>query len=227
MPIHAQAMSGVPHGATRAGLAQAGRFGNTDGRRRAMGGSARVLVIDCVGSADGPSLLARTACDVLEQEGQQARLLSLDGRAPSATGMLRQWLAAHGIVICTPACGAQPPFELARTIDRLACSAALSIEPGQLADRVYGIVVQGEGPLADGTRRALSLRLDRMGMVDGDSFARLDRHAGYFEMPGMLAAGEADFIEQVGNVARAVSAGVREMRAGRVPKAPPRFCAGS
>lgn len=222
MPIHAPILGAAMRPGAGAAFPDAGFFGCTHGRGRRRGGSARVLVIDCAGSDGEPSMLAASACDVLEQEGLQVQVLRFDARPPSLGGVLRQWMAAHGIVICTPACGAQPPFELTRMIDRLACSAALSVDPDQLSDRVYGILVQGEGPLADGTRRALSARLDRMGLVDGGTFARLDRSAGYYEVPCEMTA-EGDCMEQVENVARAVSAGVRELRAGRLPKAPPRL----
>lgn len=222
MPIHAPILGAAMRPGAGPAFPQAGYSGGTHARSRRRGGGARVLVIDCAGHDGEASVPAASACAILEQEGLQVQLLRFDARPPSLDGVLRQWTAAHGIVICTPACGAQPPFELTRMIDRLACSAALSLDPDQLADRVYGIVVQGEGQLADGTRRALSARLDRMGLVDGGTFARLDRAAGYYEMPSEMSA-DGDFIEQVENVARAVSAGVRELRAGRVSRAAPRL----
>lgn len=225
MPIHAPIRRAARLHDAAPARPDAGCFGFAHERRRRHGGSARVLVLDCAGSAGEPSAAAASACAILEQEGLQAQLLRFDTRPPSLGGVLRQWTAAEGIMICTPACGAQPPFELTRMIDRLACSAALSLDPAQLADRVYGIVVQGEGLLADGTRRALSLRLDRMGLVDGGTFARLDSSAGYYDVPlDAMPAAEGSVFDQVENVARAVSAGVRELRAGRLPKAPPRCC---
>jgi hypothetical protein len=93
--------------------------------------------------------------------------------------------------------------------------------PKHLADRIYGVVVHGDVAGTEGTRRALCDWLDWMGLIDGGTFACLDRYIGYYES----YAESHDHLdrddavqEEVRNVARAVATGVRELRAGRLPR---------
>lgn len=187
-------------------------------RERSVG--PRVLVIDCAAGDSGRGMAA-LARDLLVREGVQATVLRLGSTAESFALLVRSWVSAHGVLICTPASELEPGGALARAIDRLDCSAGLSRFPDYLADRVYGVAVCGNTLLAEATRRALAGRLDRMGLVDSSTFAQLDRHAGYFEP---AEAGQAvcsdtsGFVEQVENVALAVCRGVRDLRAGRVPR---------
>lgn len=188
------------------------------GRERASG--PRVLVIDCCSgeAGGGMALLAR---DLLRREGVQATVLRLGPTPESTAALVRSWVSAHGVLICTTAAGLEPGGALAQAIDRLDCSAGMSRFPDYLADRVYGIAVCGNTLLAEETRRALAGRLDRMGLVDSSSFAQLDCHAGYYEpalAPAQVCADTAGFAEQVENVALAVCRGVRDLRAGRLPR---------
>lgn len=196
------------------------RYGAQALRTRERGAGPRVLVIDsCCGDAGrGMALLAR---DLLRREGVNATVLRL-GSTPEATAALvRNWVSAHGVLICTTATELEPGGALAQAIDRLDCSAGMSRFPDYLADRVYGVAVCGNTLLAEATRRALAGRLDRMGLVDSSSFAQLDRHAGYYE-PALagepVCADTMGFAEQVENVALAVCRGVRDLRAGRLPR---------
>ena len=189
-------------------------------RGRERGAGPHVLVIDCA-SGDGGRGMALLARDLLRREGVQATVLRL-GTTPEATAALvRSWVSAHGVLICTTATALEPGGALAQAIDRLDCSAGMSRFPEYLADRVYGVAVCGHTLLAESTRRALAGRLDRMGLVDSSSFAQLDRNAGYYE-PACTAepicADTVGFAEQVENVALAVCRGVRDLRAGRLPR---------
>lgn len=196
------------------------RYGAQALRQRERGTGPRVLVIDCARGDDGRGMAA-LARDLLRREGVQATVLRLGSTPESTAALVRSWVSAHGVLICTPASGLEPGGTLAQAIDRLDCSAGLSRFPDYLADRVYGIAVCGNTLLAEGTRRALAGRLDRMGLVDSSSFAQLDRHAGYYE-PALAAqavcADTVGFAEQVENVALAVCRGVRDLRAGRLPR---------
>ena len=189
-------------------------------RRRERGAGPHVLVIDCASGEDGRGM-ALLARDLLRREGVQATVLRLGSTPESTAALVRNWVSAHGVLICTPASGLEPGGALSQAIDRLDCSAGMHRFPDYLADRVYGVAVCGNTLMAESTRRALAGRLDRMGLVDSSSFARLDRHAGYYE-PAMSAepvcADTVGFAEQVENVALAVCRGVRDLRAGRLPR---------
>ncbi|HMA06945.1 MAG TPA: flavodoxin family protein [Ramlibacter sp.] len=156
------------------------------------------------------------------------------------------WVRAHGIVLMTPVYWYQTPSPLKLMIDRLVCAdggnpdptsthgkkpeeaKALELQgwdyPKHLAGRAYGVVVHGDVAGIEGVRRALCDWLDWMGLIDAGRRARLDRYIGYFE-PYALShdALDADTSvqEEVRNVARAVAAAVRELRAGEL-KAPDR-----
>lgn len=189
-------------------------------RRRERGVGPRVLVIDCAGCDSGRGMAA-LARDLLVREGVQATVLRLGSTPESIALLVRSWVSAHGVLICTPASELEPGGALAQAIDRLDCSAGMSRFPDYLADRVYGVAVSGNTLLAEATRRALAGRLDRMGLVDSGTFAQLDRHAGYFEpaeAAEAVCSDTASFVEQVENVALAVCRGVRDLCAGRVPR---------
>ncbi|HVY07751.1 MAG TPA: flavodoxin family protein [Burkholderiales bacterium] len=152
-----------------------------------------------------------------------------------------KWVTAHGIVICTPVYWYQAPSPLKLMIDRMVCAdggnpdptstagknpaKAKEIElagwdyPKHLQGRVYGLVVHGDAAGIGETRRALSDWLDWMGLIDAGTQARLDRYIGYYKPYATshddLDADEA-MREEVGNVARAVSSAIAELRAGRL-----------
>ncbi len=152
-----------------------------------------------------------------------------------------RWVAAHAVVIATPVYWYQSPSPLKLMIDRLVCAdggnpdptttqgkkAALAkaIEekgwdyPKHLAGRAYGLVVHGDVAGIEGARRTLSDWLDWMGFIDAGQQARLDRFVGYYE-PYFSSHDtldkDADFQQEVRNVARAVAHTVGELRAGRL-----------
>lgn len=187
--------------------------------RQRRGGGPRVLVIDCAEDDDGRGM-ASLARDLLRREGVQATVLRIGATPESMAALVRSWIAAHGVLICTPLSGLAPEGALAQAIDRLDCSAGFARFPNYLADRVYGVAVCGNTLMAEEARRELARKLDRMGLVNSSTFARLDRHAGYYEAAsGDIVCGDtADFVEQVENVALAVCRGVRDLCAGRVPR---------
>lgn len=187
--------------------------------RQRRGGGPRVLVIDCA-EGDAGRGMAPLARDLLRREGVQATVLRLGATPEAMAALVRSWIAAHGVLICTPLSGLAPDGALAQAIDRLDCSAGMARFPDYLADRVYGVAVCGNTLLAEEGRRELARKLDRMGLVNSSTFAQLDRHAGYYEPScGDIMGGDSsDFAEQVENVALAVCRGVRDLCAGRVPR---------
>lgn len=154
-----------------------------------------------------------------------------------------RWVAAHGVLIVTPTYWYQAPSPLKLMIDRLVCAdggnpdptsthgkdaaQAKRLEldgwdyPKHLAGRVYGVVVHGDVAGVEGLRRSLCDWLDWMGLVDAGDKARLDRYIGYYEpyatSHDALDADKAVQAE-VRNAAKAVAAGVRLQRAGRLPQ---------
>ncbi|MDO9405275.1 MAG: flavodoxin family protein [Polaromonas sp.] len=152
-----------------------------------------------------------------------------------------RWTAAHGIVILTPVYWYQAPGPLKQMIDRLVCAdggnpdptsthgkkaeEAKAIElkgwnyPKHLSGRAYGVVVHGDVAGIEGARRNLTDWLDWMGLIDAGSKARLDRFIGYYE-PYATSHDTLDkddaMVEEVRNVARAVSRAVKELRAGEL-----------
>lgn len=152
-----------------------------------------------------------------------------------------RWVAAHGVVLLTPCNWYHTSSSMKLMIDRLVCAdggnpdptlthgkdpeKAKEVElagwpyPKHLAGRVYGVVVHGDVAGIEDTRRALSDWLDWMGLVDAGAMARLDRYIGYYEP--YATSHEAldrdhDMQEEVRNVARAVAAAVRDLRAGKL-----------
>ena len=152
-----------------------------------------------------------------------------------------QWVRAHGVILMTPVYWYQVASPLKLMIDRLVCAdggnpdptsthgkkpeeaKALELKgwdyPKHLAGRTYGVVVHGDVAGVEGTRRALTDWLDWMGLIDAGARARLDRYIGYYQ-PYALSHDALDrdtgAQEEVRNVARAVTAAVRELRAGRL-----------
>ncbi len=152
-----------------------------------------------------------------------------------------RWSAAHGVIIVTPVYWYQVPSALKLMIDRLVCAdggnsdptstegknaeKAKRIElsgwpyPKHLAGRTYGLVVHGDVAGVESVRRSLSDWLDWMGLIDAGTQARLDRYIGYYK-PYATSHEEldrdSDVQEEVRNVARAVAAAVRQLRAGEL-----------
>ncbi|TFW15745.1 flavodoxin family protein [Massilia arenosa] len=154
-----------------------------------------------------------------------------------------RWVLAHGVIICTPVYWYQSPSPLKLMIDRLVCAdggnpdptsthgktpeEAKALElagwpyPKHLADRIYGLVVHGDVAGIEGTRRALEDWLDWMGLIDGGTFARLDRYIGYYESYAESHEAldrDSALQEEVRNVARAVHSGVTALRSGHLTR---------
>ncbi len=152
-----------------------------------------------------------------------------------------QWVAAHGIIIVTPVYWYQAPAPLKLMIDRLVCAdggnpdpttthgkraaEAKALElagwsyPKHLAGRAYGLVVHGDVAGVENLRRNLSDWLGWMGLVPSGGQAQLDRFLGYYESYADshdVLDREAAFHDEVRNVARAVAATVRRLRAGQL-----------
>ncbi|MGZ5698969.1 MAG: flavodoxin family protein [Usitatibacter sp.] len=152
-----------------------------------------------------------------------------------------KWVAAHAIVLLTPCNWYHTSSSMKLMIDRLVCAdggnpdptlthgkdaeKAKEVElagwpyPKHLAGRVYGVVVHGDVAGIEETRYALTDWLDWMGLVDAGQMSRLDRYVGYYQ-PYATSHEEldrdTDVQEEVRNVARAVAAAVRELRAGKL-----------
>ncbi|RZJ24245.1 MAG: flavodoxin family protein [Haliea sp.] len=152
-----------------------------------------------------------------------------------------RWTAAHGVIILTPVYWYQAPSPLKLMIDRLVCAdggnpdptsthgkkaeeaKALELKgwdyPKHLSGRAYGVVVHGDVAGIEGARRSLTDWLDWMGLIDAGNKARLDRFIGYYE-PYATSHDTLDadqvVMEEIRNVARAVSRAVKELREGRL-----------
>lgn len=150
-----------------------------------------------------------------------------------------KWVAAHGVIILTPAYWYQTPSVLKLMIDRLVCAdggnpdptkthgknaaKAKEIElagwdyPKHLAGRVYGLVVHGDVAGIEDVRRGLSDWLNWMGLIAAGASALLDRYIGYYESYAesheVLDRDQAMQAE-VRNVAQAVVNAVSELRQG-------------
>ena len=148
---------------------------------------------------------------------------------------------AHGIIIVTPVYWYGAPGGLKVMIDRLVCAdggnpdptstqgkdpeKAKALElagwgyPKPLAGRAFGLVVHGDAAGIEGVRRGLTDWLSAMGLVDSGPMSLLDRFIGYYESYAEsheVLDRDAPMIEEVRNVARAVSKAVTELRAGRL-----------
>ena len=150
-----------------------------------------------------------------------------------------RWVAAHGVILLTPCNWYHTSSSMKLMIDRLVCAdggnpdptltngkdvvKAKKVElagwpfPKHLAGRVYGVVVHGDVAGIEETRYALTDWLDWMGLIDAGAQSRLDRYIGYYEPYATSHEAldkDKDVQEEVRNVARAVAAAVKELRAG-------------
>ena len=152
----------------------------------------------------------------------------------------QRWAAAHGVVLVLPVHWYHASSPVKLMMDRLVCAdggnpdptttsgknvdKAKALElagwpyPKHLAGRVYGLVVHGDVTGTEAVRRALSDWLDWMGLIDAGPKSRLDRFIGYYapyaSSHDALDA-DTEVQEETRNVARAVAAAVKEMRAGK------------
>jgi multimeric flavodoxin WrbA len=152
-----------------------------------------------------------------------------------------RWVAAHGIIIVTPVYWYQAPATLKLMIDRLVCAdggnpdptstggkdpeKAKGLElagwpyPKHLAGRVYGLIVHGDVTGTASVLHALADWLAWMGLVPAGKKSLLDRYIGYYE-PYATSHDTLDrstaLLDEVANVAKAVTQAVAEMRAGRL-----------
>lgn len=163
-----------------------------------------------------------------------------------------KWVAAHGVIILTPTYWYQAPSVLKLMIDRLVCAdggnpdptsthgkkaaeaKALELKgwdyPKHLAGRAYGLVVHGDVAGVESLRRNLADWLDWMGLIGAGRQATLDRYLGYYESYAESHAvldGDAQFQQEVRNVAQAVAVAVCQLRSGALRQpdaaiAPPR-----
>jgi len=152
-----------------------------------------------------------------------------------------RWVAAHAVILLAPTYWYQSPSPLKLMIDRLVCAdggnpdpttthgkrvaEAKLIEeqgwsyPKHLAGRAYGVVVHGDVAGVEDHRRNLCDWLEWMGLIDAGSTAKLDRYIGYFEpYYNSHDALDKDLAvqQEVRNVAGAVVAAVKELRAGHL-----------
>jgi multimeric flavodoxin WrbA len=150
-----------------------------------------------------------------------------------------RWVAAHGIVIVSPVYWYQAPSALKLMIDRLVCAdggnpdptttggkdpakaKALELEgwsyPRHLKGRVFGVVAHGDYSGAETLRRSLTEWLLDMDLVQAGNKATLDRYIGYQEPYATshdALDADTSLHDEVRNVARAVVAAVRSLRAG-------------
>lgn len=187
----------------------------------------RVLLVNGAPRSDGSwtGTAAKTwrltdlARQTLEADGIGTEVLDL-GLLP-ACGDLRDWsaairakcAAAHGILVLTPS-NWLPTHAMLHAV--------FEGDSGHLSDRAYGIVVHGDCAGVADARTALAEQLDRLGMVDSDSFGPLTCYAGYCDaelqagQAGADTGADADWDEQARNVARALHKAVTELRAGRL-----------
>lgn len=152
-----------------------------------------------------------------------------------------KWVAAHGILIVTPVYWYQAPSPLKLMMDRLVCAdggnpdptstsgknaaKAKALElagwgyPKHLAGRTYGLVVHGDVAGAEGVRHALADWLQWMGLIAAGSRALLDRYVGYYEPYATshdTLDRDAALLEEVANVARALTEAVGNLRRGEL-----------
>ena len=154
-----------------------------------------------------------------------------------------RWVAAHGVIILTPVHWYQSPSPLKLMIDRLVCAdggnpdptttqgkkpqLAKELEmkgwdyPKHLSGRTYGVVVHGDVAGIEGARRSLTDWLDWMGLMDAGTQAKLDRFIGYYEPYAKsheTLDADKNVVEEVKNVAAAVAAAVKLLRAGKLSR---------
>jgi len=168
---------------------------------------------------------------------------ALDQASDWMAEIYERWVRAHGVVIVAPTYWYQSPSPLKLMIDRLVCAdggnpdvtsthgkkvaEAKALEekgwdyPKHLAGRVYGLVVHGDVAGIEQQRHALADWLDWMGLVDAGDGARLARFLGYYR-PYFSSHDDLDedrdLQEETRNVARAVLAGVKQLRDGTLSR---------
>lgn len=151
------------------------------------------------------------------------------------------WAAAHGVIIVTPVYWLQSPSALKLMVDRLVCAdggnpdptttsgkdadKAKAVElagwpyPKHLAGRIFGLVVHGDAEGVDDVRGNLANWLETMGLIEAGPESVLGRYIGYLK-PYATSHDDLDadqpLFEETRNVARAVSKGIADMRAGRI-----------
>ena len=152
-----------------------------------------------------------------------------------------KWVAAHGVLLCTPVNWYSTSSSMKLMIDRLVCAdggnpdptltrgkdaqKAKEIElagwpfPKHLKGRVYGLIVHGDVAGTDDARKQLSDWLDWMGFIDAGELARLDRYVGYYQ-PYATSHEALDrdkaVQQEARNVARALANAVRDVRSGKL-----------
>lgn len=173
---------------------------------------SRVLLISGAGDDAATTRMIALSSALLEESGIEVDIL--DPAQHQSTHVYEKWLFAHAVIVIAPAGSTMIAERFRPAIDRLAEAGY----PGQLAERAYGVVVHGDSDSAEQTRRALAGWFEGMGMVDSDSFATLDRYLGYHEQSAEQDApmSEADYEQEVRNVASAVANAITELRAGRL-----------
>jgi multimeric flavodoxin WrbA len=147
------------------------------------------------------------------------------------------WVAAHGVLIITPVNWYQVSSPLKLMMDRLVCADGGNTDPTSthgkdaaaakklelagwpyerhLKGRQFAVVVHGDAEGAEGVRRSLADWLTSMELT---AAAALDRYIGYWK-PYATSHEELDrdeaVQEEVRNVARALSEGVKAVRSGK------------
>ncbi len=151
------------------------------------------------------------------------------------------WAAAHGIMIICPVNWYQTPSALKLMIDRLVCAdggntdptstggkdaaRAKQLEldgwpyPRHLAGRVFSVVVHGDSVGADDVQGNLAAWLSDMGLIAAGHRSQVGSYVGYMQ-PYATSHAELDrdtgFQEETRNAARALVAGVQQLRRGEL-----------
>lgn len=173
---------------------------------------SRVLMISGADNHQRTASMIALSRELLEGEGIEVDLL--DPALHRPTDVYEKWLFAHATVVIAAAGDSAIADVFKPAIDRMANAGY----PAQLSDRAYGVVVHGVRGAAEQSRRALTGWFDKLGMVDSDSFAILDRHVGYQEsfQGDEQTKADDDYHAEVRNVAQAVANAVTNLRAGRL-----------
>jgi len=150
------------------------------------------------------------------------------------------WVAAHGVMICTPVNWYQAPSVLKLMIDRLVCAdggnpdpttthgknpgLAKAIElkgwpyPKHLAGRAFSVVVHADAAGAENLRRILVDWLTDIEMIPAGPVAGIDRFIGYYEPYATTHDDldkDVDLHQEVRNTALELVATVRQIRTGQ------------
>jgi len=174
---------------------------------------SRVLLINGSEKDDRTCRMIRLARELLNAQGFETDVL--DPVVHQSTHVYEKWLFAHAVIIIAPAGSATIAKRFKPAIDRLAEAGY----PRHLADLAYGVIVHGDPVGSEDTRSGLTQWLDKLGMVDSDTFAPLDRHMGYHEPTRgaeQACKGDEDYQAEVRIVARAVGSAIADLRAGKL-----------